>query len=90
MNTTQNADYPTQNADYATQVLEQALAVVEGSFYQLRDDELNADKLFQMRVRLLDTADAIAVACRHIEAQQRQLETVNALGDELADLDAND
>ena len=65
----------TQHNDNATHLLEQVLAVVEGSFYKLRDEILNADQLFDMRVRLQDAGDAIAVACRDIEALQRQLDT---------------
>jgi hypothetical protein len=76
-----------QTTDYSTHLLEQALAVVEGSFYQLRDEELNAEALFQIRVRLLDTVDTIGQACRYIEALQRQLEKVNAVANELADLE---
>ena len=68
----------TQNTDYATQVLEQALAVVECSFYSLRDEVLTAEQLFDMRVRLQDTADAIQVACKYIEQAQRLVETESA------------
>jgi len=75
MNTQQTTQ---QNADYATLVLEQALAVVEGSFYQLRDEVLDSDQLFEMRIRLADTADAIAVACKHIEALQRAVDLESA------------
>jgi hypothetical protein len=74
MNTTTNTEQTTQHADYATAVLEQVLAVVEGSFYNLRDDVLNADQLFEMRIRLQDAADEIAEACRHIELVQRAVE----------------
>ena len=77
-------------ADPATHLLEQALAVVEGSFYNLRDEVQNAESLFEMRIRLQDTADTIIEACRYIERLQRQLETVNALADELADLEQSE
>lgn len=73
MNTEQTT-YDKQ-ADNATHLLEQALAVVEGSFYQLRDEELNADQLFEMRIRLQDAGDAIGVACRYIEQLQRTIDT---------------
>ncbi len=65
MNTTQ------QPIDIATLLLEQATAVVEGSFYQLRDEVLTADQLFDMRIRLGDIADAINEACRYIEQVQQ-------------------
>jgi hypothetical protein len=73
MNTT-NTEQTTQHADYATAVLEQVLAVVEGSFYNLRDDVLNADQLFEMRIRLQDSADAIAEACQYIARLQQAVE----------------
>lgn len=64
-----------KQADTATHLLEQALAVVESSFYNLRDEVLTAEQLFDMRIRLQDTADTIAVACRYIEQLQRAVET---------------
>jgi len=77
LNLAEQQAYDTQ-ANYATQVLEQALAVVEGSFYSLRDEVLTAEQLFDMRIRLQDTTDAIREACRYIERAQRLVETDSA------------
>ena len=62
-------------ADNATHLLEQAFAVVEGSFYNLRDEALNAEQLFDMRIRLQDATDTINEACRYIEQLQRRAES---------------
>ena len=74
MDKTTNTEQTTQHADIATHLLEQALAVVEGSFYNLRDDILNAEQLFEMRIRLGDMADVLEEACHYIERLQRAVE----------------
>ena len=68
-------DTTTKHADIATHLLEQATAVVEGSFYQLRDEVLTAEQLFDIRIRLGDMADVLEEACKHIEHMQRAVET---------------
>ena len=67
-----------QEGSFTSRILEQVLAVVEGSFYNLRDDVLNAEQLFEMRIRLQDSADAIAEACQYIARLQQAVETESA------------
>jgi len=62
------------NADRATEMLEEARGVVETYFYRLRDEILTSDELFEMRIALQDATDTISIACRHIEAVQREVE----------------
>lgn len=62
------------NEDRATEMLEEARNVVEKYFYLLRDEVLDSDQLFEMRIALQDATDTISIACRHIEAVQREVE----------------
>lgn len=62
------------NAEVATDMLEHIRDKVEGYFYNLRDEELTSDDLFEMRISLQDMADDIAIACKHIEQYQREVE----------------
>ena len=66
------------NADSATNLLENARGVVESYFYRLRDEVLTSDELFEMRIALQDATDTIALACRHIEQYQREVEATEA------------
>ena len=60
--------------DKATELLEEGRNVVEKYFYLLRDEELNSDQLFEMRIALQDACDTIRLATRHIERVQRSVE----------------
>ncbi len=60
--------------DTATTLVEEARNVIESKFYLLRDEELNSDQLFEMRIALRDACDTIMLATRHIEKLQREAE----------------
>lgn len=60
--------------DKATELLEEARDVVESAFYNMRDEVLDASKLFEMRIALQDACDTIMLATRHIERVQRRVE----------------
>lgn len=62
------------NEDRATELLEEARNTLEKYFYLLRDEALDSDQLFEMRIALQDATDTISIACRHIEAVQREVE----------------
>ena len=63
------------DTDRATEILEQARNTVERHFLALRDEELNSDQLFEMRIALRDACDTIMLATRHIERVQRSVES---------------
>jgi hypothetical protein len=62
------------NEDRATELLEEARNTLEKYFYLLRDEALDSDQLFEMRIALQDATDTIGLACRHIEQVQREVE----------------
>jgi hypothetical protein len=65
---------PLSDTDRAVEMLEEARNVVERHFYELRDEELDSDALFVMRIALQDACDTIMLATRHIERVQRSQE----------------
>lgn len=65
---------PQTTEDRAVEMLEEARNTVEKYFYLLRDEELDSDQLFEMRIALQDTCDTIMLATRHIEKLQREAE----------------
>jgi hypothetical protein len=69
-----NTEQMAQDESTAIDMLEQARNVVERHFYELRDEELNSDQLFEMRIALQDACDTIMLATRHIERMQRAVE----------------
>ena len=69
-----NTEQMAQDESTAIDMLEQARNVVERHFYELRDEELNSDQLFEMRIALQDACDTIMLATRHIERLQRAVE----------------
>ena len=60
----------------ALEELERVRYVAEHHFYQLRDEALNSDQLWKMRIELQDTCDSIMMATRHIEGLQRSVEAI--------------
>lgn len=64
----------TADLDQATDLLEEARDVVESAFYRVRDEELDADQLFEIRIALQDACDTIMLSTRHIERAQRAIE----------------
>jgi len=62
-----------EDENRAVEELEHARDVVERHFYQLRDEALNSDQLWKMRVDLQDACDNIMLATRHIERMQRYI-----------------
>lgn len=65
---------PLSDTDRATEMLEEARNTVERHFYALRDEVLDSDQLFEMRIALQDACDTIMLATRHIERVQRSVE----------------
>ena len=65
---------PLSDTDRAVEMLEEARNVVERHFYNLRDEVLDSDQLFEMRIALQDACDTIMLATRHIERVQRSVE----------------
>lgn len=69
------------NEDRATEMLAEARNTVEKYFYMLRDEVLDSDQLFEMRIALQDATDTISLACRHIEQVQREVEATEGLAE---------
>jgi hypothetical protein len=69
------------NEDRATEMLAEARNTVEKYFYLLRDEVLDSDQLFEMRIALQDATDTISLACRHIEQVQREVEATEGLAE---------
>lgn len=65
---------PVSDSDRATELLEEARNTVERHFLALRDEVLDSDQLFEMRIALQDACDTIRLATRHIESVQRSVE----------------
>jgi hypothetical protein len=65
---------PQTTEEIAIEMLEEARNVVERHFYELRDEVLDSDQLFTMRIALQDACDTIMLATRHIEKLQREVE----------------
>lgn len=65
---------PQTHEDQAVAMLEEVRNIVESKFYLLRDEQLNSDELFSMRIALRDACDTLMIATRHIEALQREVE----------------
>jgi len=65
---------PVSDEDRALEMLEEVRNIVESKFYLLRDEELNSDQLFNMRIALRDACDTLMIATRHIERVQRAVE----------------
>ena len=65
---------PLSDTDRAVEMLEEARNTVERHFYNLRDEVLDSDQLFEMRIALQDACDTIRLATRHIERVQRSVE----------------
>ena len=65
---------PVSDEDRALEMLEEVRNIVESKFYMLRDDVLDSDALFSMRIALRDACDTLMIATRHIERVQREVE----------------
>ena len=65
---------PQTTEEIAIEMLEEARNVVERHFYELRDEVLDSDQLFTMRIALQDACDTILLATRHIQKLQREVE----------------
>jgi hypothetical protein len=65
---------PVSDEARALEMLEEVRNIVESKFYLLRDEELNSDQLFNMRITLRDACDTLMIATRHIERVQRAVE----------------
>ena len=65
---------PEQTEQEAVALLDEAYGVVESSFRRLRDEVLDSDELFEMRIALRDATDTISMATRYIEILQRHAE----------------
>ncbi|CAB4151397.1 hypothetical protein UFOVP592_14 [uncultured Caudovirales phage] len=65
---------PELTEEKAIELLDDAHGVVESSFRRLRDEVLNSDELFEMRIALQDATDTINIATRYIEVLQRHAE----------------
>jgi len=74
MSQEQNSFY-LEDENRAVEELEHARNVVERHFYQLRDEALNSQQLWKMRVDLRDACDTIMQATRLIERMQRYIAT---------------
>jgi hypothetical protein len=70
------SDTHTQEHDEARalEMLEEVRNIVESKFYLLRDEVLDSDALFSMRIALRDACDTLMIATRHIERVQRAVE----------------
>jgi hypothetical protein len=70
------SDTHTQEHDeaQALAMLEEVRNIVESKFYLLRDEVLDSDALFSMRITLRDACDTLMIATRHIERVQRAVE----------------
>jgi hypothetical protein len=70
------SDTHTQEHDeaQALEMLEEVRNIVESKFYLLRDEVLDSDALFSMRIALRDACDTLMIATRHIERVQRAVE----------------
>jgi hypothetical protein len=64
----------TADLDQASNMLEEARNTVESAFYRVRDEVLDADQLFEIRIALQDACDTIMLSTRHIERAQRAVE----------------
>jgi hypothetical protein len=65
---------PEQTEQEAVALLDEAYGVVESSFRRLRDEVLNSDELFEMRIALQDATGTIRMATINIEILQRHAE----------------
>ena len=65
---------PELTEEKAVELLADAHAVVESNLRRLRDEVLNSDELFEMRIALQDATDTISQATRYIEVLQRHAE----------------
>ena len=65
---------PEQTKHEAVVLLVEAYGVVESNLRRLRDEVLNSDELFEMRIALQDATDTISMATRYIEVLQRHAE----------------